>query len=142
MSVIRFIRNTGIWAPVVVLILHELLHSREWRDPIDWFNHFCGGLSFSFFAWKSMPLLYRWFGTPNRLGRLAVAFLSGCTAALIWEIYEFLSDTFLHTHIQRSVAETMTDIVNGFLGTCTTIALLIFFCRQSATSHPSSTPET
>lgn len=118
-------RDTGIWAPILVLILHDTLHSREWKTQIDWFNHFSGGLSFAFFSWKAMPLVYRWFGTPTSAGRLAVAFLSGCTAALVWEIIEFSSDCFLHTHIQQNIRETMMDIVNGFLGTTLTIVTLM-----------------
>lgn len=128
--------NTGIWAPVIVLILHEILQSDEWRTQIDWFNHFSGGLSFCFFAWKSQPLVFRWFGTPTALGRISVAFLAGCTAALSWEIIEFFSDIFLHTHIQKSIHETMMDIVNGFLGTSATfIALFLSIPLLRSSTH-------
>ena len=140
MRFLRFISNSGIWAPLIVLVLHELLQSKEWRTQIDWFNHFAGGLSFTFFAWKSQPFVYRWFGRPTTLGGIAVAFLAGCTAALSWEIIEFCSDVFLRTHIQKSIHETMMDIVNGFLGTFITSISLILLYRQSIIHHPRSIP--
>jgi RsiW-degrading membrane proteinase PrsW (M82 family) len=140
MRLIRLVLDTGIWAPLLVLILHEVLHSREWKQQIDWFNHFSGGLAFSFFIWKSVPFVERWFGSPTPMGRLAVAFLSGCTAALIWEIIEFSSDCFLHTRIQQNIQETMIDIVNGFLGTClTTIMLLLLNFLRNDTA-PNQAP--
>jgi hypothetical protein len=120
----QLLRATGIWAPVTVLILHELLSVKGWRTQIDWFNHYSGGLAFSYFTWKSLPFLYRWLGQATPLGRLAASFLAGCTAALLWDIAEFASDLFLHTHIQKSIHETMMDLVNGFLGTTTTVLIL------------------
>lgn len=64
-------------------------------------------------------------------GRLAVTFLAGCSAAICWEIAEFSSDTFLGTHIQQSLQETMVDEINGVLGTITTTSFLgIRECRR------------
>ncbi len=125
-QLINFLRNTGIWAPIIVLIFHQFVSIKDWRTQIDWLNHYSGGLSFTYFAWKSLPLLIRWIGNPTSLGRLAIAFLSGCTAALLWEIAEFSSDLLLDTAIQKSVHETMMDIVNGFLGTATAVLILGF----------------
>ncbi|RYD31418.1 MAG: hypothetical protein EOP85_22775 [Verrucomicrobiaceae bacterium] len=121
------VRNTGIWAPALVLVLHEFLSIPGWRTQIDWFNHFAGGLSFTFFAWKCLPLLFPWTGPLTPAGRLAAAFLSGCTAALMWDIGEFASDMLLHTTIQKSLHETMMDLVNGFLGAtlCTLVNSLL-----------------
>lgn len=131
MRLIRLIRDTGIWAPALVLVLHEVLQSPQWRDQIDWFNHFSGGLSFSFFVWKTLPFFHRLIGELTAIGRLGVAFLAGCTAALIWEIIEFSSDLVFHTHIQHSICETMMDIVNGFLGTCvTTTCAIVIQCAH------------
>ena len=127
----QFIRATGIWAPVLVLIIHQFLSVKDWRTQIDWLNHFSGGLSFSYFTWKSLPFVSRWTGNPTAIGRLLCAFLSGCTAALLWEIGEFASDLILNTHIQKTVQETMMDIVNGFLGTTTTVLILSFLTLRS-----------
>jgi len=122
-QVLKLIKETGIWAPALVLISHQFLHVKSYTTLIDWMHHFSGGLSFSYFVWKSLPFFSRWGGTPTLLARLAVTFLAGCTAALLWEIAEFSSDLLLNTHIQKSVQETMMDIVNGFLGTnCTILA--------------------
>jgi len=119
----QWTRETGIWAPVLVLVMHELLRYEGWRREIDWLNHYSGGLAFSFFAWKSLPKVAKMSGELTPVGRLGVAFLAGCTAALMWEIGEFSADLVLGTHIQKSIDETMMDIVNGFLGTVTTVVL-------------------
>lgn len=124
---LHFLKSTGIWAPILVLLFHEFVSVPGWRTWIDWINHYGGGLAFSYFVWKSLPWIATWLGSLTRCGRLAVAFLAGCTAALIWEIGEFISDLVLDTTIQKSIHETMTDIVNGFLGTLTTVAILAFF---------------
>lgn len=123
---VHFLYITGIWAPVLVLILHDALSSKQWRTEIDWFNHYSGGLSFSYFSWKCLPFLSRWSGTLSSVGRLGGAFLCGCTAALLWDIIEFLSDLVMGTHIQQSIHETMMDLLNGFLGTTTTVLILGF----------------
>lgn len=128
--------TTGIWAPILVLILHECLSIPGWRTQIDWFNHFAGGASFTFFTWKSLPLLSPWTGQSTTTGRLAITFLSGCTAALLWDIGEFTSDLVLHTTIQKSLHETMMDLVNGFLGTTMTVLLLALLTRKPEPSQP------
>lgn len=120
----QLIGKTGAWAPITVLVLHEFLSVKGWRTQIDWFNHFSGGLAFTYFAWKCLPLLSTWIGTLTPIGRLGCAFLSGCTAALLWDIAEFASDVFLLTEIQQSIRETMMDLVNGFLGSTTTVIIL------------------
>jgi RsiW-degrading membrane proteinase PrsW (M82 family) len=115
-----------------VLILHEFLSIKGWRTQIDWFNHYSGGLAFTYFTWKCVPFLTRWIGTPTPFGRLIYAFLSGCTAALTWDIIEFSSDLFLNTSIQKSLHETMMDLVNGFLGATTTAIILGFLLFRSS----------
>jgi hypothetical protein len=130
---LQFVRVSGIWAPATVLIIHEYLAIPGWRTQVDWFNHFCGGLSFTFFAYKSLPYLAPWTGKPTRIGRLGVAFLAGCTAALLWEILEFSSDLIFGSHIQKSIHETMMDIVNGFLGTTTTVLALLVLTKEQRT---------
>jgi len=129
-KIIRLLRATGIWAPVAVLIFHEFVSVKGYRSQIDWINHFSGGLAFSYFAWKNIPFVTRWTGNPTLTGRLAVTFLAGCSAAICWEIAEFSSDTFLGTHIQQSLQETMVDEINGVLGTITTSFLGIRECRR------------
>lgn len=124
--ILHRIHATGIWAPAVVLVFHEFVSIRGWRTEIDWLNHYSGGLSFTFFTWKSLPFLHRIVGNITCGGRVAAAFLAGCTAALMWEIGEFTSDIVLHTHIQKSIDETMMDLVNGFLGTVTIVCILTF----------------
>ena len=126
LRIFQLIRKTGIWAPVAVLLFHEFVSVKGWRTQIDWINHYSGGLAFTYFAWKNIPHFTRWTGAPTPLGRLGCAFLAGCTAAVMWEIGEFGSDLFLATRIQQTIQETMMDLVNGVLGTITTIGILGF----------------
>lgn len=135
-SFLHAIRSTGIWAPVLVLIVHEFLSIPGWRTQIDWFNHFSGGLAFTFFAWKSLPLLFPWTGQLTFPGRLGAAFLAGCTAALLWDLGEFASDLFLGTTIQKTIHETMMDLVNGFLGTTNTVLALTLLGRKPVSTRP------
>ncbi|GAA5119205.1 hypothetical protein JIN84_22020 [Luteolibacter yonseiensis] len=123
-KLLQLIRDTGVWAPVAVLVFHEFASVKGYRTQIDWINHFSGGLAFSYFAWKNIPFLVRWMGTPTVPGRLAATFLAGCSAAIWWEIAEFSSDVFLGSRIQRSIHETMVDEINGVLGTITTVGIL------------------
>lgn len=109
-----------------MLIFHEFVSVKGYRTQIDWINHFSGGLAFSYFAWKNVPFLTRWIGTPTPLGRLVITFLAGCTAAIMWEFGEFSSDSFLGTNIQKSIQETMIDEVNGVLCTITIVNVLAF----------------
>lgn len=129
-GILQFIRKTGLWAPATVLVLHEFLSVKDWRTQVDWFNHYAGGLAFTYFSWKSLPLLAPWTGQLTPAARLAVAFLTGCTAALLWDIGEFGSDLVLDTTIQKSLQETMTDLVIGVLGATTAILILTFLSLQ------------
>lgn len=127
----RLLAATGLWAPILVLLFHEFVSIRGHRTLIDWINHYSGGLAFTWFTWKSLPFLFPVIGPLTRSGRLGTAFLAGCTAALLWEIGEFGSDLVLGTHIQKSIENTMMDIVNGFLGTLTTVLILAFMASRT-----------
>lgn len=116
---------------MVVLVFHQFVFISEWRNEVDWINHYAGGVSFTYFVWKSSPLLHKWTGSTTTFGRLAYSFLAGCTAALMWDIGEFASDLLLDTAIQKSVGETMMDLVNGFLGTTTMVVILAYLARRT-----------
>ncbi|MBK1882162.1 hypothetical protein JIN85_07040 [Luteolibacter pohnpeiensis] len=138
--ILEFLKRTGAWAPALVLILHEFLNIRGYRTQIDWWNHYSGGLAFCFFAWKSLPLFGRWIGQITPVGRIAIAFLAGCTAALCWDIVEFLMDLTFSSNIQKSLQETMMDLLNGFLGCSTTTAILCFLLARSRARLAKPTP--
>ena len=40
-----------------------------------------------------------------------VMFLGACTSAVLWEVWEFLGDTFVGTNAQHGEADTMTDMI-------------------------------
>jgi hypothetical protein len=47
------------------------------------------------------------------------------TAAVFWEFAEFISDQWLNTHLQPSIANTMQDQFLGILGGMTWAAICI-----------------
>ena len=44
--------------------------------------------------------------------------------AVGWELIEFASDSILGTHVQKSLRETMLDLVFGMFGAVSAVGLL------------------
>lgn len=114
--------NPG-WAPFTVVILHLFLAERGLTHRFDHLLHFLGGASTGYFFFALIPRL------PPRAGKLPgwtrhlLAFAAACTIALLWEFAEFASDSFLGTAVQRSLSETMLDLLFGVLGAAAVLAL-------------------
>lgn len=58
----------------------------------------------------------------NNMLRLLFCFFAACAGASLWEILEFLADTFLSLQTQYGLEDTMIDIISGcsgaFIATC------------------------
>jgi len=70
-------------------------------------------------------------------GRNLFSFTLACTAGVFWEFAEVGSDTFLHTHIQRSVDEAMRDLIADASGAALML-LGIHFWRKRRNPHHGS----
>lgn len=74
-----------------------------------------------------------------RLLIISVLFLGGVAAAGLWEVAEFLGDTFLGFNAQHgSLRDTMTDIICGTIGAGVFAAYIGFRmkdCKKGALAH-------
>jgi hypothetical protein len=83
--------------------------------------HYAGGFAIAFTAAQILTYLEEENISPvlNRILFLIVIIALTATAAVIWEFAEFISDQFLSTDLQGSIANTMQDQFVGILGGAT-----------------------
>ena len=110
------------WAPLAVLIFHQIILRTPYRQQLDFVMHYSGGVAIAFFFWHALNCLASWFGQLTPFARHLFTFALACTLGLFWEFAELFSDVFYGTHIQHSVHETMRDLVADATGALTTLA--------------------
>jgi hypothetical protein len=119
----RWIAQTlleAAWAPVLVFCLFLVaLHAFDLYRHYPWVDvptHFLGGLAMAFFFWRAVANARTIAGLATRVN--PVSLVMGCTAgaAILWEVFEFLSDQFLGTRTQHGMGDTLSDIVVGLGG--------------------------
>ncbi len=69
---------------------------------------------------KGKVSIPRWFS-------IAVAIATPLAFAALWEICEFMSDTFLHTHTQAGLQDTILDMVSAGVGAIIAVLILVWF---------------
>jgi hypothetical protein len=116
-----------------VLIFHALIAKTSLRQPLDFAMHFSGGAAIAYFLFEAQEHFQSFLGRPSSFGRYLFAFALACTAGLFWEFGELFSDGFLHTHIQKSLYETMSDLIADTAG-ATTSLLVVGLLRRFARS--------
>jgi hypothetical protein len=107
--------------PLAVFLIHQVVKGAgiyERFPNTDILFHYIGGLSIAYTASKVLFHL-----EPMKLTTLLeriifLLFIISLTsmAAVSWEFAEFISDRFLHTNLQPSIANTMQDQFLGILG--------------------------
>jgi hypothetical protein len=110
-----------------VVILHEAVAKTSLRDPLDFTIHSLGGASIAFFFFHALHCFERFLGATTMLGRLLFSFALACTAGVFWEFGELASDVFLHTHIQLTIAETMSDLIADATGAACSLSVVFLF---------------
>lgn len=119
--------------PTVVFLVHlaaKGLGLYEIIPDVDIPFHYLGGLSIAYTCARVLSYLesHKFTATLHR-GIFLVLLLSlTATVAVFWEFAEFLSDQFLATNLQPSIANTMQDQFLGILGGGTWA--LIYFRRD------------
>jgi len=115
------LRQAG-WAPAFVFGLHVVAKSGlRWYDRFRHFDdvvHLAGGMAIAWYFHVSLreAVDAGKAGRPSApLSSLLVASLT-CSAAVVWEFLEYLSDQLLRTRWQSSLEDTLTDLVFGTLG--------------------------
>jgi hypothetical protein len=116
--------------PMVVFLVHLAAKGMglyERFPNIDMPFHYMGGLSIAYTA--SRILLYleleKITRTRNQVIFLVLLLSLTATATVWWEFAEFISDRFLHTSLQPSIANTMQDQFLGILGGGTWAVILL-----------------
>lgn len=122
-AVARLVWKAG-WAPVAVLIFHAIIAKTPLRKPLDFSMHFLGGAAIAYFLFHALHAFEALLGTTTTAGRYLFAFALACTVGLFWEFAELFSDTFLHTHIQQTVHETMSDLIADATGAITSLTIV------------------
>lgn len=114
----------GGWAVVLVFCLHRGVMLAGVREAADALMHGVGGMAICYVCFRVSGEAQAWFGALSLAMRTWLGFSGGCTAALLWELGEFASDSILGTHVQKSLSETMLDLAHGTLGVATVAGLL------------------
>lgn len=118
------------WAPVLVLLIHQIVLRTPWRRELDFWMHFSGGLAAAYLAWHGLVCFEKWLGRVTLAGRCLFSFALACTIGVFWEFAELASDVFRGTHIQQSIHETMRDLIADACGATLTLILTASFARK------------
>ncbi len=120
---ILFLRKAA-WAPVLVLLMHQLVLRTPWRRELDFSMHFSGGMAAAYLSWHGLHCLAKWIGQLTLVGCWLFTFALACTIGVFWEFAELASDVFRGTHIQHSIHETMRDLIADACGAMLTLFIV------------------
>lgn len=122
-AVLKLLLATA-WAPIAVLIFHQMLRGSPYRDPLDFTVHSLGGASMAFVVFHALACFHKAIGELTALGRYLFSFSLACVIGLLWEVLELASDVYRGTRIQQSVHETMGDLIADATGAICALALV------------------
>ncbi len=132
------VRSAG-WAPALVFVIHVVMSRALGAylalPALDVPMHFAGGVAIAFFLWRSVnidaagPVL----GSMTLFGRRCLTFASVCTATVVWEFAEWVSDHLGWSLAQLGLGDTLLDMLLGIAGG-------VFFLVVSASLPPRSRP--
>jgi hypothetical protein len=121
--VIRSLREAA-WAPIAVLILHAIVVRTSYRTELDHLLHFLGGAAIAFFLFRCIGIAADLLGVLRKVTHYLFAFALASTIAVLWEIAEFFSDRLLVTELQKSLSETMGDLIAGLVGAASALGVV------------------
>jgi len=113
--------RAGGWAPALVLFFHFLLATPlnlYARVPsLDSYEHLAGGIAFATFFWRSVSIPEaRVLGSWSTVAKVLCTFTAVGTAAVAWEVFEWMTDRLGWTRAQFGLADTLLDMVLGITG--------------------------
>lgn len=106
---------------------------------LPWFDipmHYLGGLTIAL-SFRATFLYLRdrgWIHEMDSTVLLLLVFTSVATAAVLWELLEFVYDRAFGVNVQISLANTMQDLVVGMAGGLTAVLYLLAAGRRSKSS--------
>ena len=131
----------ALWLPLTVFLLHVLFSAclgiTKKLPGLDILSHFLGGIAIAFF-FSVLADILRERGLISHLDRVVrqvLIFALTATAAVFWEFAEFVLDTYLGTHIQIDLQDTMSDIGFGILGGLAFICIVAAVRRGSGRGY-------
>ena len=114
---VRRVARHAAWAPLTVLVLHDLGARLFGHEPyVDSVMHFLGGMAAAFFFRYASAVADKTLGAPSDTALDVIAFGLTCAVALFWEFGEFAADLYFGHNIQRGLANTMRDLALGVSG--------------------------
>ncbi|MGE5650345.1 hypothetical protein [Noviherbaspirillum sp. UKPF54] len=117
--VLAALRRAG-WAPAGLFGFYLIASLVFNAYPLYWWldsaTHFSGGAALSYFLLDLFDSADDVIGHIPRPIRMTLVFSCVGLAAICWEFYEFLSDYFFGTTMQWGLADTMSDLFFGLLG--------------------------
>ena len=113
--------NAG-WLPCLVFFIHCTLSlGFNAYDRVPWLDipmHLLGGIAIAYFFDVSIENLDRlgFVRIGSKQAVLIMVFGLVAASTVVWEIAEFLADTFFHVGAQKGLGDTMNDQFMGLLG--------------------------
>src|SRR5262245_46413054 len=126
---LRILRDAA-WAPVAVLLLHALVVQTPYRAHMAFVLHFLGGAAIAYFFFRCLHIGGAVLGSLRQVTQYLLGFALASTVAVLWEIGEFASDQFLGTHVQKSLSETMSDLIAGLVGAACSLVVIALIRRS------------
>jgi hypothetical protein len=119
-----------VWAPLSVLVVHRYAGAAWGHEPyIDPVIHTCGGLAMAHMLSILIVRAQESIGRLTALGRDLMVFGLTAFVTLAWEVGEYFLSAYYHAHLQRSIAETIRDMVLGVMG-ATVYLIVARFTRK------------
>jgi hypothetical protein len=79
-------------------------------------THFFGGVAVTYFFWCASANAQSVAGRLPNVSQAVLAFGCTTTTTILWEIFEFVSDRLLGTHMQHGPGDTWSDVFFGLAG--------------------------
>ncbi len=117
------------WAPIAVFAVHlALLGAGSYSAPsMDVAMHLVGGAAIAFFFWRSthLPESRSVLGELTPVASGLLSFAATGTAAVVWELAEWVSDRYLGTNAQLWLGDTLLDMLLGLIGGLMFVAVAV-----------------
>jgi len=121
----------AIWFPTLIFLSHVIvwfMKVYEVWPPIDIPMHFLGGVSITYFFWKSISICGSNSLSLQLQTRVKVVLalsLTGSTTVL-WEFAEYIADHTMCSGIQLGLEDTLLDMLLGILGAIFYIGIVVW----------------
>lgn len=116
--------RVAAWAPLLVLVAHQISMRTPWRSDLNWTIHFLGGAAAAYFVYHAARTYARELGPLRPLAHHLLAFALASVVAIGWEFAEFVIDHLWRWRLQQSLTDTMGDLFFGMLGAICALGLL------------------